>query len=54
MACDVAGTPRRADLRLAALSQAKVVFVWSHDSGGVGEDGPTGVLLPACERSRGR
>ncbi len=31
----------RPAVRLAALSQAKVVFVWSHDSGGVGEDGPT-------------
>ena len=26
---------------LASLSQAKVVFVWTHDSVGVGEDGPT-------------
>lgn len=31
----------RAAVRLAALSEAKVVFVWSHDSVGVGEDGPT-------------
>ena len=31
----------RASVRLAALSKAKVVFVWSHDSIGVGEDGPT-------------
>lgn len=31
----------RAAVRLAALSQAKVLFVWSHDSVGVGEDGPT-------------
>lgn len=31
----------RAAVRLAALSQAKVIFVWSHDSVGVGEDGPT-------------
>ena len=31
----------RPAVRLAALSQAKVVFVWSHDSVGVGEDGPT-------------
>lgn len=31
----------RPSLRLAALSQAKVVFVFSHDSVGVGEDGPT-------------
>jgi transketolase len=31
----------RAAVRLAALSRAKVVFVWSHDSVGVGEDGPT-------------
>ena len=28
-------------IRLAALSKAKVVFVFSHDSVGVGEDGPT-------------
>jgi transketolase len=27
--------------RLAALSGSKAVFVWSHDSVGVGEDGPT-------------
>jgi len=27
--------------RLAALSGAKCVFVWTHDSVGVGEDGPT-------------
>lgn len=31
----------RPAVRLAALSQAKAVFVWSHDSVGVGEDGPT-------------
>ena len=31
----------RPAVRLAALSQARVVFVWSHDSVGVGEDGPT-------------
>ncbi|MEP7202375.1 MAG: transketolase [Ilumatobacteraceae bacterium] len=31
----------RASVRLASLSHAKVVFVWSHDSVGVGEDGPT-------------
>ena len=31
----------RPPVRLAALSRAKVVFVWSHDSVGVGEDGPT-------------
>ena len=28
-------------VRLAALSGYKVAFVWSHDSVGVGEDGPT-------------
>ena len=28
-------------MRLAALSNAKVCFVWTHDSVGVGEDGPT-------------
>ena len=28
-------------LRLAALSQARAIFVFSHDSVGVGEDGPT-------------
>ncbi|MDQ1532445.1 MAG: transketolase, partial [Actinomycetota bacterium] len=27
--------------RLAAIQQAKVAFVWTHDSIGVGEDGPT-------------
>ena len=31
----------RPAVRLAALSQARVVFCWSHDSLGVGEDGPT-------------
>lgn len=31
----------RPAVRLAALSHAKCVFVWSHDSVGVGEDGPT-------------
>ena len=31
----------RPALRLAALSQARVIFIFSHDSVGVGEDGPT-------------
>jgi transketolase len=31
----------RPPVRLAALSGAKVIFVWTHDSVGVGEDGPT-------------
>jgi transketolase len=31
----------RPPVRLAALSRAKVCFVYSHDSVGVGEDGPT-------------
>jgi len=31
----------RPAVRLAALSQARVAFVWSHDSVGLGEDGPT-------------
>jgi transketolase len=31
----------RPPVRLAALSKAKVLFVYSHDSVGVGEDGPT-------------
>jgi transketolase len=31
----------RPSVRLAALSRAKAVFVYSHDSVGVGEDGPT-------------
>ena len=31
----------RPPVRLAALSGAKVLFVWTHDSVGVGEDGPT-------------
>ena len=31
----------RPAVRLAAMSRAKCVFVWTHDSLGVGEDGPT-------------
>ncbi len=31
----------RPAVRLAAMSEAKCVFVWTHDSVGVGEDGPT-------------
>ena len=31
----------RGSVRLAALSGAKVVYFWSHDSIGLGEDGPT-------------
>lgn len=31
----------RPPVRLAALTGAKVCFVWTHDSVGVGEDGPT-------------
>ncbi|HMK96750.1 MAG TPA: transketolase, partial [Acidimicrobiales bacterium] len=31
----------RGSVRLAALSQSKVIYSWSHDSVGVGEDGPT-------------
>ncbi|CAB4892541.1 unannotated protein [freshwater metagenome] len=31
----------RPSIRLAALSRAKAIFVFSHDSVGVGEDGPT-------------
>ncbi|HEX6382544.1 MAG TPA: transketolase C-terminal domain-containing protein, partial [Acidimicrobiia bacterium] len=31
----------RASVRLAALEQARTAFVWSHDSVGLGEDGPT-------------
>ena len=31
----------RAAVRLAAISAARAIFVWSHDSVGVGEDGPT-------------
>jgi transketolase len=31
----------RPAVRLAAMSSAKCVFVWTHDSVGVGEDGPT-------------
>ncbi|MCU1428601.1 MAG: transketolase [Actinomycetia bacterium] len=31
----------RGAVRLAALSRTKVAFVWSHDSVGLGEDGPT-------------
>jgi transketolase len=31
----------RASVRLAALSGAKVIYFWTHDSVGLGEDGPT-------------
>ncbi|MCX7620197.1 MAG: transketolase [Acidimicrobiales bacterium] len=31
----------RAAVRLSALSRAKVIFSWTHDSVGLGEDGPT-------------
>ena len=31
----------RGAVRLAAISQAKVVYSWTHDSVGLGEDGPT-------------
>ena len=31
----------RGSVRLAALSGAKVIYFWSHDSIGLGEDGPT-------------
>ncbi len=31
----------RPAVRLATISSAKVIFVWTHDSVGVGEDGPT-------------
>ena len=31
----------RGSVRLAALSGLRVVYVWTHDSVGVGEDGPT-------------
>ncbi len=31
----------RAAVRLAAISEAKVIYSWTHDSVGVGEDGPT-------------
>ena len=31
----------RPAVRLAALEQARTLFVWSHDSVGLGEDGPT-------------
>jgi transketolase len=31
----------RGSVRLAALSEAKVVYSWTHDSVGLGEDGPT-------------
>jgi len=31
----------RPSIRLAALSQAHVIYVWTHDSIGLGEDGPT-------------
>ena len=31
----------RAGVRLAALSEAKVIYSWTHDSVGLGQDGPT-------------
>jgi transketolase len=31
----------RPSVRLAAISEAKVVYSWTHDSVGLGEDGPT-------------
>jgi transketolase len=31
----------RPSVRLAALSEAKVIYSWTHDSVGLGEDGPT-------------
>ena len=31
----------RGAVRLAALSQAKVIYFWTHDSVGLGQDGPT-------------
>jgi transketolase len=31
----------RPSIRLAALSEANVIYVWTHDSIGLGEDGPT-------------
>ena len=31
----------RGAVRVAAISKAKVIYVWTHDSIGVGEDGPT-------------
>jgi transketolase len=31
----------RGAVRLAAISEAKVIYSWTHDSVGVGEDGPT-------------
>ena len=31
----------RGAVRLAALSEAKVIYFWTHDSVGLGQDGPT-------------
>jgi transketolase len=31
----------RPSIRLAALSRARVIYIWTHDSIGLGEDGPT-------------
>ena len=31
----------RPSIRLAALSQARVIYIWTHDSIALGEDGPT-------------
>ena len=31
----------RRSIRLAALSNARVIYLWTHDSIAIGEDGPT-------------
>ena len=38
----------RGAVRLSALMEAPVVFVWTHDSVGVGEDGPTHQPIEHC------
>jgi len=44
----------RGSVRLAAMQKLRLVYVWTHDSIGVGEDGPTHEPLntsPRCESS---
>jgi hypothetical protein len=39
--CSTASQHGRPSIRLAALSKAHVIYVWTHDSIALGEDGPT-------------
>jgi len=40
----------RPSIRLAALMEIQVVFVFTHDSIGLGEDGPTHQPIGICRR----